>query len=557
MCRLRSPTSAIPSGVWRSVSPSSVTISAGVSVSRSKIRIVPGLMWSPAALDAGGWCPARRNRWSRSVAGEVQPLGDGGDHLLRRLRTAFLLEAGVVVGRHVTQGGDLLTSQSAGPPALSAGQSDVLRLQGLAASAEEVGQTFSIDHRSILARAGAPSQDRQTVDNSARRRGVSIVRRRTRRPRRRDDRRSAHARQAVRPHRPRPHRSASGGHGSERRHRARHRDDARRSRRRGRDARPQPSQGEAARREDPHPAPRGEARRWRTSSCPRWRRSPPSARGSARTGRRSGILINNAGVMTPPERQTTSDGFELQLGTNHLAHFALTAHLLPLLRAGEAQGDDADQHRRPSRLHPLGRPERGAHLRRGDVSYQQSKLACGLFGLELSRRSRDGGWGITSTVSHPGVAPTSLLASRPELGRTEDTAGVRVIRWLSARGLLVGTVESAKLPALMAATSPASIDGGFYGPQGPGKIGGPPGAQELWRAAAQHRRRRAAVVRVRGADGRHVPLSTGRTVAPGSVSSTPGPRPRWPGRRARSSAGAAPVATAPSGDGRTRRRTRP
>ena len=99
-------------------------------------------------------------------------------------------------------------------------------------------------------------------------------------------------------------------------------------------------------------------------------------------------------------------------------------------------------------------------------SYQQSKIACGLFGLELSRRSRAGGWGITSTISHPGVAPTSLLAARPELGRTEDTAEVRVIRWLSARGLIVGTVETAKLPALMAATSPAASDGGFYGPQG-------------------------------------------------------------------------------------------
>ena len=192
------------------------------------------------------------------------------------------------------------------------------------------------------------------------------------------------------------------------------------------------------------------------------------------------ILINNAGVMTPPERQTTSDGFELQLGTNHLAHFALTAHLLPLLRAGEARvtTQTSIAARRGSIHWDDLNAERTYD---GGRSYQQSKLACGLFGLELSRRSRDGGWGITSTVSHPGVAPTSLLASRPELGRTEDTAGVRVIRWLSARGLLAGTVESAKLPALMAATSPASIDGGFYGPQGPGKIGGPPGAQELWR----------------------------------------------------------------------------
>ena len=192
------------------------------------------------------------------------------------------------------------------------------------------------------------------------------------------------------------------------------------------------------------------------------------------------ILVNNAGVMTPPARQTTVDGFELQFGTNHLAHFALTAHLLPLLRAGAARvttQTSVAARRAGIRWDDLN----GERAYDGMRSYQQSKLACGLFGLELSRRSRAGSWGITSTISHPGVAPTSLLASRPEVGRTEDTTGVRMIRWLSARGLLVGTVESAKLPALMAATSPAAVDGGFYGPQWPGAAGGPPGAQNLWR----------------------------------------------------------------------------
>ena len=114
-------------------------------------------------------------------------------------------------------------------------------------------------------------------------------------------------------------------------------------------------------------------------------------------------------------------------------------------------------------------------------AYRQSKIAVGLFGLELSRRSAAGGWGITSNISHPGVAPTSLLAARPEVGRADDTAGVRVIRWLSARGLIVGTVDSAKLPALMAATSAEAKDGGFYGPQWPGNVGGPPGEQKLWK----------------------------------------------------------------------------
>ncbi len=90
----------------------------------------------------------------------------------------------------------------------------------------------------------------------------------------------------------------------------------------------------------------------------------------------------------------------------------------------------------------------------GMRAYSQSKIAFGLFALELHRRSEAAGWGITSNLSHPGVAPTSLLAARPEVGRAKDTLGVRLIRALSARGILVGTVHTAQLPALYAATSP-------------------------------------------------------------------------------------------------------
>jgi NAD(P)-dependent dehydrogenase (short-subunit alcohol dehydrogenase family) len=192
------------------------------------------------------------------------------------------------------------------------------------------------------------------------------------------------------------------------------------------------------------------------------------------------VLINNAGVMTPPDRQTTADGFELQFGTNHLGHVALTGHLLPLLKAGRARVTSQ-----------TSIAARSGTINWDDVNwereydgmgaYRQSKIAVGLFGLELSRRSAAEGWGITSNISHPGVAPTSLLAARPEVGRADDTLGVRVIRWLSARGLIVGTVDSATLPALMAATSPDVRDGGFYGPQWLGNVGGPPGAQKLWK----------------------------------------------------------------------------
>ena len=190
------------------------------------------------------------------------------------------------------------------------------------------------------------------------------------------------------------------------------------------------------------------------------------------------ILVNNAGVMTPPGRQTTEDGFELQFGSNHLGHFALVSHLLPLLRAGHA--------RVTSQL-SIAANERAINWDDlnwersydGRDAYSQSKIASGLFALELQRRSQAGGWGITSNICHPGVAPTSLLAARPEIGRAKDTAGVRIIRALSRRGILLGTPESAALPALLAATAP---DGGgrFYGPSGPGHLGGPPAEQALY-----------------------------------------------------------------------------
>ena len=188
------------------------------------------------------------------------------------------------------------------------------------------------------------------------------------------------------------------------------------------------------------------------------------------------ILVNNAGVMTPPTRQATADGFELQLGSNHLGHFALVAGLLPLLRAGRA--------RVTSQISVAANEnainwddlnwERSYHARR---AYSQSKIAFGLFGLELDRRGRE--WGITSNISHPGVAPTNLLAAHPEMGRPKDTAGVRLIRALSRAGIL-GTAESAALPALLAATSPDAHGGRLYGPSGFQNLSGAPAEQTVY-----------------------------------------------------------------------------
>jgi NAD(P)-dependent dehydrogenase (short-subunit alcohol dehydrogenase family) len=191
------------------------------------------------------------------------------------------------------------------------------------------------------------------------------------------------------------------------------------------------------------------------------------------------ILINNAGVMTPPDRQVTTDGFELQFGTNHLGHVALVAELLPLLRAGRARVTSqvsVAARRGAINWHDLNW-ERSYD---GMKAYSQSKIAFGLFGLELDRRSQAEGWGITSNLSHPGVAPTNLLAARAEVGRTRQTMGRRIIGALSSRGILLGTVETAGLPALYAATSPEARSARFYGPSGPGHLGGPPAEQELY-----------------------------------------------------------------------------
>ncbi|MFC3962831.1 SDR family oxidoreductase [Nocardia jiangsuensis] len=193
------------------------------------------------------------------------------------------------------------------------------------------------------------------------------------------------------------------------------------------------------------------------------------------------LLINNAGVMTPPDLQRTADGFELQFGTNHLGHFALVAELLPLLRAGAARVTAQLSIAANSGAINWADPnwERSYD---GMRAYRQSKIALGLFGLELDRRSRAAGWGITANLAHPGVAPTSLLAARPEVGRTTDTTQVRVIRWLSERGILLGTAETAGLPALYAATAPEAGPGRLYGPSGPGHLGGAPGEQKLFRS---------------------------------------------------------------------------
>lgn len=184
-------------------------------------------------------------------------------------------------------------------------------------------------------------------------------------------------------------------------------------------------------------------------------------------GRPIDILINNAGVMTPPQRDTTDDGFELQFGSNHLGHFALTAHLLPLLRAAE--------HPRVVSLSSLAARQGRIHFDDPQFeksytpmqAYGQSKLAVLMFARELDRRSRDAGWGIISNAAHPGLTKTNLQISGPSHGRTKPSLMERLykISW-RLTPFLWQEIDEGILPALYAAATPQAEGGAFYGPHG-------------------------------------------------------------------------------------------
>jgi NAD(P)-dependent dehydrogenase (short-subunit alcohol dehydrogenase family) len=185
-------------------------------------------------------------------------------------------------------------------------------------------------------------------------------------------------------------------------------------------------------------------------------------------GRPIDILINNAGVMTPPKRDTTADGFELQFGSNHLGHFALTAHLLPLLRAaGRARVVSLSSlaARQSGRIH-FDDPQFEKSYSPMQA-YGQSKLAVLMFARELDRRSRDAGWGIVSNAAHPGLTKTNLQISGPSHGRATPSVMQRLytLSWRLAP-FLWQEIDEGILPALYAATSSQAEGGAYYGPRG-------------------------------------------------------------------------------------------
>ncbi|WP_309627586.1 SDR family oxidoreductase [Brevundimonas sp.] len=190
-------------------------------------------------------------------------------------------------------------------------------------------------------------------------------------------------------------------------------------------------------------------------------------------GRPIDILVNNAGVMALPTREETVDGFEMQLATNYLGHFALTARLLRLLKAGQARVVSLSSiaHRRGRIAFDDLNAERGYDAW---AVYSQSKLAMLMFGLELDRRSQANGWGLTSIAAHPGVARTGLIAAGP-LGRKPVARLVMNVFFPPIAPLFSNSAAGGALPILMAATDPAVQGGAYVGVTRMREIKGPPG----------------------------------------------------------------------------------
>ena len=205
------------------------------------------------------------------------------------------------------------------------------------------------------------------------------------------------------------------------------------------------------------------------------------------------LLVNNAGVMALPYR-TTADGFERQLGTNHLGHFALTGLLLPHLmasasarvvtlssvahRSGKIDFDDLQSERSYSKWR----------------AYGQSKLANLLFAFELQRRADEHGVSLLSVAAHPGYSATNLQAAGP---RMEGSAIGERLSELGNR-LLGQSAERGALPTLFAATVPDLPGGAYVGPDGFGEMRGyprlvgtttaardPETARRLWRVSEE------------------------------------------------------------------------
>ncbi len=187
------------------------------------------------------------------------------------------------------------------------------------------------------------------------------------------------------------------------------------------------------------------------------------------------ILVNNAGISVTPRRELTVDGFEKQLATNYLGHFALTALLLPLLlRASKPRVVSIS-----SNAHQRARLEFGdLQLAQGYnpyKAYAQTKLAMLVYALELQRQSNAHGGKLASMAAHPGLSKTAIAKEAEGFVKVMSQALLAVLGQTDVQGAL---------PQLYAAAAPEATPGGYYGPDGFQEFKGFPKAAKIAPPAA-------------------------------------------------------------------------
>ncbi|GGF39035.1 SDR family oxidoreductase [Subtercola lobariae] len=214
------------------------------------------------------------------------------------------------------------------------------------------------------------------------------------------------------------------------------------------------------------------------------------------------LLFNNAGVMAVPRRTLTDDGFELQFGTNHLGHFALTGRLMPALQRADAPRVVTMS----SIMHWMGRIdfEDLHHESRYNAwgAYGQSKLANLMFTKEFARRNASLGWGVLSLAAHPGFSRTNLQSSGPNLGRAKPS------RAMTAMNRMPGMTQSAAegaLPELFAATNDEVLGGDYFGPSGFLELTGEPNFAHFTRRAESEKQGALLWLRSEELTGVHFP----------------------------------------------------
>jgi NAD(P)-dependent dehydrogenase (short-subunit alcohol dehydrogenase family) len=210
------------------------------------------------------------------------------------------------------------------------------------------------------------------------------------------------------------------------------------------------------------------------------------AEGLAANGGPVDLLLNNAGVMMPPTRMTTVDGFELQFGSNFLGPFALTMHLLPAMLAAPATATGPRVVTMASGVANFGRirfdDPQWTRRYSPTRAYAQSKLADLLFARHLATLATERRWHLASIAAHPGYTRTNLQTAGASLGRDEP----RRAPGTNLSFIPSQAVEQGTEPMLYAATSPDAINGGYYGPSGFMELTGPTRPARLNRRMRDH-----------------------------------------------------------------------